>query len=84
MCVSETRPAQVPVYYTVGWWNQTQPVEVALKKGHNTITFSRNTTRVLAFKQFFIYPHKPNIPPPNGNFTPHPDPEPSQCVNLNS
>jgi hypothetical protein len=80
--VNGAAAVKVPVYYTVGWWNQTQPVEVALTKGRNTITFSRNTTRELVFKQFFIYTHKPDIPPPNGNFTPHPDPTPSQYIEV--
>ena len=45
----------VPVYYTVGWWNQTQPVEIELIKGDNKLTFTRNTTRELVFKEFFLY-----------------------------
>jgi hypothetical protein len=73
---------KVPVYYTVGWWNQTQPVEVTLTEGTNTLTFTRNTTRELVFKEFFLYTHKPDVPPPSGNFTPHPDPNPSQYIEV--
>jgi len=72
----------VPVYYTVGWWNQTQPVAVNLSRGSNTLTFTRNTTRELVFKEFFLYTHKPDVPPPPGNYTPHPDPAPDQYIEV--
>jgi len=42
----------VPVFYTVGWWNQTQPIAVDLIKGDNTLSFTRYSTRELVFKEF--------------------------------
>ena len=45
---------QVPVYYTVGWWNQTQPIELQLTKGKNSLTFTRTSTRELVFKEFLL------------------------------
>eukprot|EP01048_Picozoa_sp_COSAG05_P008695 COSAG05_NODE_676_length_7987_cov_3.066041_4_plen_822_part_00 len=64
----------VPVYYTVGWWNETVPVEVSLKSGKNTLSFTRTSTRELVFKEFKLYKKKPNVNPPPGNFTPTPAP----------
>ena len=40
----------VPIYYTVGWWNQTQPLELDLVKGNNTLMFMRSTEKPIAFK----------------------------------
>ena len=34
----------VPVYLTLGYWNETQSVEVPLVKGLNTLTFTRLST----------------------------------------
>ena len=67
---------KVPVFYTVGWWNQTQPVELELAKGSNTLAFTRNTTRELVFKEFFLYAKEPVVPKPNGSFYPVPAPPP--------
>jgi hypothetical protein len=64
----------VPVYYTVGWWNQTEPVELALTKGKNMLSFTRTSTRELVFKDFVLYKKKPDIRPPPGNYTPTPAP----------
>ena len=45
--------------YTVGWWNQTQPIPVSLKEGNNTFLFMRSSTRELVFKEFFLYKTEP-------------------------
>ena len=39
--VNDAPNQDVPVYYTVGWWNETEPIEVALKAGKNTLSFTR-------------------------------------------
>jgi hypothetical protein len=41
VAVNKAAPVHVPVFYTVGWWNQTQPITVALTAGANTLTFTR-------------------------------------------
>jgi len=65
----------VPVFYTVGWWNQTQPVAIKLAKGTNTLKFDRgHSGRELVFKEFFLYKAKPDVPPPPRNHTPTPPP----------
>ena len=64
----------VPVYYTVGWWNETLPVEVSLKSGKNTLSFTRTSVRELVFKEFKLYKKAPHVNPPPGNFTPTPAP----------
>jgi hypothetical protein len=66
----------VPVYYTVGEWNQTQPIELKLAKGKNTLTFTREADRELAIKEFFLYKAKPVVPAPPSNHTPAPTPAP--------
>ena len=77
---TSTSPAAgipVPVYYTVGFWNQTQPIEIKLLKGKNVLTFDRGySSRELVFKEFFLYKNKPDIDPPPTNHTPTP-PAPS-------
>ena len=65
---------QVPTYYTFGWWNQTQPIEVKLTAGKNTLSFTRRSGRPLVFKEFFLYKTKPVFPAPAGNYTPTPFP----------
>ena len=62
----------VPVYFTIGYWNETQALQVELAKGVNTLAFTRLSTRQLTFKEFFLYKTKPNIPAPPGNYTPQP------------
>ena len=73
--VNEGDEQTVPVYYTVGWWNQTQPLHVALLKGANTLSFYRSTTRPLVFKAFYLYKTMPHIPLPPANYTPTPAPK---------
>ena len=73
--VNDGAEQDVPVYYTVGWWNETLPIEVTLTKGKNTLSFSRTSVRELAFKEFLLYKQKPSdIKPPPANFTPTPAP----------
>ena len=72
--VNGAAKVEVPVYYTFGWWNETQPIEVALTAGKNTLTFSRITCRELVFKEFFLFKKKPVFPAPPGNYTPTPAP----------
>ena len=75
LSVNGGKELTVPVYYTVGWWNQTQPIEVSLQKGNNTLSFYRTTTRPLVFKAFYLYKSKPgSIPLPPSNYTPSPAP----------
>ena len=40
---TDTNPTPVPIglFWTVGYWNETQPVEVKLVAGKNTVTFMR-------------------------------------------
>ena len=66
-------PIRVPVFYTVGYWNQTQAVAVKLTKGINVLTFQRAySSWQIAFKEFFLYPSNPAIRPPPSNHTPTP------------
>jgi hypothetical protein len=67
-------------YYTIGYWNQTQPVAVSLAAGANTLTFTRTTEHEIAFKEFFVYKTAPDIPAPPANYTPTPAPAPNACV----
>ena len=64
----------VPVYYTVGWWNQTLPIEVALRAGTNTLSFTRTSGRPLVIKAFRLYRKKPSVPAPIDDYTPSPPP----------
>jgi len=64
----------VPVYYTMGYWKETQPIQVKLLKGENVLQFERSTTEGLVFKEFFLFKAKPDIPTPPANFTPTPAP----------
>lgn len=72
----------VPVYYTLGWWNQTQPMPLELLQGRNVLTFTRTTDRALALKAFFLYRTKPDVPPPPANYTPAPSPPPDAYIEL--
>jgi hypothetical protein len=72
--VNGAKEVEVPMFYSVGWWNETQPVEVSLVKGANTVVFTRTSGRDVAFKDFLLATKKPVVPAPNGNFTPVPSP----------
>lgn len=66
----------VPVYYTVGYWNETQPIKVNVVKGKNLFRFMRRSADDIAIKEFFLYKEEPTIPPPPRNHTPGPPPPP--------
>ena len=36
-----TKKQNIPIYYTIGYWNESQPIPVELTKGKNTLTFTR-------------------------------------------
>lgn len=73
LTVNGEKMPNVPVFFTIGYWNETQPVEVKLTKGTNTLSFTRLSTTQTAFKEFYLYTKKPDIPaPPGGGFTPKP------------
>ena len=72
----------VPVYYTLGYWNQTQPIALEMLEGKNVLTFTRTTDRELALKEFFLYSTKPDVPPPPANYTPAPSPPPAAYIEL--
>ena len=72
--VNGAKQVEVGMFYTLGWWNESQPVEVTLTEGKNTLVFTRTTGRDVMYKSFFLYKKKPDITPPPGNFTPTPSP----------
>jgi hypothetical protein len=52
-------PVDIAAPYTIGKWEQTQPVEVSLVKGKNVLRFSRNEpVRGLTIKDFTLTPVK--------------------------
>jgi hypothetical protein len=73
LTVNGKKMPNVPVYLTLGYWNETQPVEIDLVKGSNTLMFTRLSTTQTTFKNFNLYTKKPQIrAPPGGGFTPKP------------
>lgn len=68
------KPVEMSMFYTLGWWNQTQSTEVTLTEGKNTLTFTRLSDRDVMYKDFFLYTKKPDVPAPPGNYTPSPPP----------
>jgi hypothetical protein len=71
--VNGKKAPNLPVFFTMGYWNETQSVEVDLVAGTNTLTFTRLSTAQITFKEFFLYKTNPVIPaPPGGGFTPVP------------
>ena len=75
----------VPVFYTFGYWNETQAVAVQLLAGNNVLKFMRSSeaTAPLAIKEFFIYPTKPDIPAPPANYMPLPPaPRPDKFIEV--
>jgi hypothetical protein len=52
-------PVEIAVPYTIGRWEQTQPVEIALVKGRNVLHFTRPApSRGLTIKHFTLTPVK--------------------------
>lgn len=74
VAVNGAAAVPVEVFYTVGWWNESQPVEVQLAKGANTLSFHRTSGRALVFKNFRLYKTKPTVPAPIAAYTPSPTP----------
>jgi len=72
--VNGAKAVAVPVFYTVGWWNETLPVEVVLRAGTNTLSFTRTSGRPLVFKTFRLYKKKPSLPGPIDDYKPSPPP----------
>jgi len=72
--VNGAEAVEVGMFYTLGWWNQTQPVEAALVEGNNTLVFTRTTGRDVMFKELALSETRPTVPKPNPNFTPTPAP----------
>jgi len=49
----------IAVPYTIGLWEETKPVEIALVKGRNVLHFTRNVPNYgLTIKQFTLTPVK--------------------------
>jgi len=69
-------PLEIPLFYTGGYWKETQPVEVTLVKGLNILRFTRKLGAGIVIKQFFLLKTKPILPLPPGNYTPAPAPPP--------
>ena len=82
---SDDQLLAVPVFYTVGHWNESQPVPVPLVAGTNVLTFMRSTeaSAPVALKEFRIYLAAPDIPAPPANFTPTPPaPRPDRFIEV--
>jgi hypothetical protein len=79
---SATEQKNVPVYYTKGYWNETQPVEITLLKGKNTLRFARSTGKGMSIKNFLLFKSRPVIPTPDPHVTPAPSPAPSDYIEL--
>ena len=48
---------EIPLPYTIGLWQQTEPVEVTLVKGKNTLTFTRDDPNYgVSIKEFVLVP----------------------------
>jgi hypothetical protein len=72
---------QIPVFWSHGHWKETQPVQVHLVEGDNTLSFSRRTGLGMAFKEFFLFKSKPNVPTPPPGDVPVPTPPPTPLSN---
>jgi len=79
---TSTKEEKVPVFYPLGYWNETQPIEVKLLKGKNILRFTRFSEGPLVIKEFFLFKSKPVIPPPNPHATPAPTPPLSSYIQL--
>jgi len=52
-------PTEIAVPYTIGYWQQTQPVEIALDKGKNVVHFMlQDGSRGVTIKEFTLSPVK--------------------------
>jgi hypothetical protein len=41
--VNGAKEVELPMFYTVAWWNQTQSIAVTLAEGNNTLAFTRSS-----------------------------------------
>jgi len=71
----------IPVFWSHGHWKETQPVELHLLKGKNTLSFSRRTGLGMAIKEFILFKSKPNVPTPPPGDLPVPTPPPTPLSN---
>jgi len=67
----------LPVFYTSGYWKETQPLEVTLNKGKNVLRFMRRSEYSLVIKEFFLFKSAPIIPTPDPSDVPVPTPPPT-------
>jgi hypothetical protein len=65
---------EVGMFYTAGFWKQTQPLEVALVKGKNAVRFTRESGRDVMYKNFILSKTRPSIPKPPPSYIPTPAP----------
>lgn len=82
---TEDNLLNVPVYFSFGYWNQTQPLPVQLNNGTNTLKFMRSSESgaPMAIKEFFLYRTRPDIPAPPSNYTPTPPaPRPDKFIEV--
>jgi hypothetical protein len=77
-----TEEMDVPVFFTVGHWRETLPIEVQLTKGTNVLRFTRLSENAMAIKQFFLFKKEPVVPTPDPSATPAPTPPLSDYIEL--
>ncbi len=59
LSTNAAKPTELPVPYTLGAWEATQPIEVTLEKGKNTLNFELKTgSRGVTIKDFTLIPAK--------------------------
>lgn len=74
---SAAEDQKVGLFYTYGYWKETQPLEVHLIKGKNVMRFARISDRPVVIKEFFLYTSEPEIPTPDPSILPVPTPPPT-------
>jgi hypothetical protein len=79
---SSSDPVDVPVYFTDGYWNETQPIEIKLLKGKNVLRFTRLSEHTMAIKDFLLFESRPVIPTPDPHATPAPSPPMTDYIEL--
>ena len=82
---SDDQLITIPVFYTVGYWNLSQPVKISLKAGTNVLTFMRSTeaSAPVAIKEFLVFLSAPFVPAPPANYTPTPPaPRPDRFIEV--
>jgi len=84
---SDDQLITIPVFYTVGYWNLSQPVKISLKAGTNVLTFMRSTeaSAPVAIKEFLVFLSAPFVPAPPANYTPTPPaPRPDRFIEVSA